>query len=56
METFYKVEYDGTSYLEKDPEVVKDILIDMDVDCHYIITKIQMTIDEYEDLKEFDGF
>jgi ABC-type lipopolysaccharide export system ATPase subunit len=56
METFYKVEYNGIPYLEKDPSIVRDILVDMDVDVTYRITKIQMTIDEYEDLKEFDRF
>ena len=42
--------------MEKDPEVIVDILIDMDVDDSYSINKIQMTVDEYEELREFDGF
>jgi hypothetical protein len=56
MSTYYRIEYQGSSYIEKDPEIVKDILIDMDIDESYTITKIQMTVDEYEDLREFDGF
>jgi hypothetical protein len=56
MNTYYRIEFDGSSYVEKDPEAIVDILIDMDVDDSYRITKIQMTVDEYEDLREFDGF
>jgi hypothetical protein len=56
MNTYYRIEFDGSSYVEKDPEEIVDILIDMDVDDSYRITKIQMTVDEYEELREFDGF
>jgi hypothetical protein len=56
MNTYYRIEFDGASYVEKDPEAIVDILIDMDVDDSYRITKIQMTVDDYEGLKEFDGF
>jgi hypothetical protein len=56
MDTYYRIEFDGSSYVEKDPEAIVDILIDMDVDDSYRITKIQMTVDEYEELREFDGF
>jgi hypothetical protein len=56
VNTYYRIEFNGSSYVEKDPEVIVDILIDMDVDDSYSINKIQMTVDEYEELREFDGF
>lgn len=59
LETFFKVCVKGTKapycILEKEAEV-KDMCDTEDIEGEYDITKIEMTRDQFERLREFEGF
>jgi len=47
----------GPSYIDQDPTRIIDLLREMDIDdTPYVISKVQMPVDEYKALPEFDGF
>ena len=52
----YRVTFDGFSFLEKDFNRIIDFLRGMDVGENYSVVKLRMTVNEYENLPEFQGF
>lgn len=52
----YKVEFDGTSFLDKNIDCILDMIKDSDLDNTYTITKIKIKEHEYGNLEEFTGF
>lgn len=52
----WKVEHEGSSYIEADMLAIADMAADADKDRTYKITKMKMKRGEYQALPEFTGF
>lgn len=52
----WKIEHEGSSYIEAKPLAVADMAADSDTGTVYTITKQKMKRGEYEALPEFKGF
>ena len=56
MLTVYKIECDGSSYLEQNLGNIQEMLSEMDEGSSYTITKTTIEQEKYDTLKEFTGF